>query len=233
MLPKNWLLHLLGTISALATMSVSGQTVYVNFGETAIADTGWNTMAIGSLNTPISLIDSTGGSTSATMTKTAEFVWFNSAGYLGGDIGDFVANAVKDSLYAQTNTSPSPQIVFGGLDSSLTYDFTLFAHRNSSSNDRSGLYELSGANTGSVTINGNGSNTTADTVMGIIPDTMGQITLDISGGLSNDSGFYYLNALSFTVSGSAVPEPGSLSMIIGLLGLGWVWIFHKRNIRVR
>lgn len=208
-----------------------GQIILVNLGNTTLTDTGWNTLIQDTtydtfVPQTINLIDSTGASTGASMLMTDSF-WNHNESGLFSSIEEFIQPAAQGSLFVGS-AKPTAQVTFSGLDTNLSYDFKFFAHRSSVTNDRSGLYTLTGANSDSVIINGNGLNLSTNSISGITPNASGVIILDIAMGDTNEAGFAYLNAMSITAV-SAVPEPSTYALIVGLSLLGGVWL--RRRIR--
>lgn len=138
--------------------------------------------------------------------------------------------ATKDTLYGHTGewSGQAPveiiRLVLSNLNPSEQYTFDLFASRMSVSDNREALYTITGANSGTASLDA--GNNTADyvTIAGIIPDANNQILIDISKGTFNTNspqGFFYLGILEI----NAVPEPAALS----LLGLGGLGLLRRRR----
>ncbi|MEI6193380.1 MAG: PEP-CTERM sorting domain-containing protein [Verrucomicrobiota bacterium] len=143
-------------------------------------------------------------------------------------LGDFaVANATGDYFF----TTTSGAFVLGGLNPSLTYNFTFFGSRNTSGN-RTTTYSATGvsgtATTSALTTSGTGvgtggyagNNNTTVSLLGIVPDSGGYINLAYNAA---SGGFGYLNAMSIEI----VPEPSSLA----LFGLGFAGLIVVRRLR--
>ena len=134
-----------------------------------------------------------------------------------GDAAMFDAMATRDSLYGCTGewygqTQPTAGVRLTGLDPSLTYDFTIFASRLGTSDNREAQYDITGLNSGMTYLNSVGNSSEVALILGITPTPTGEITIDVQPGPNNNNslGFYYLGAIKMNI----VPEPASLSLLL-------------------
>jgi hypothetical protein len=214
-----------------AVQSASAATVFYDFGDSAQQTPGnYNNVSV-SPPTSLSLlnsVDSTGASTGITVEVSGFFNGSNQNGPVmpTGDAAIFSGQATRDNAFGHAAAfgnnplTPMGTVVFGGLDASgaTAYDFTFFASRTGVTDNREALYSLSGANSGSTTLNASANTSQVATAAGIIPNGAGVITLNVSPGTNNNSAsqFYYLGAVRLE-SSPAIPEPTSL-VIAGLAG---------------
>lgn len=114
----------------------------------------------------------------------------------------FPASATRDSLFGNTEvfnglTNVFPRFQLGGLDRSMTYDFTFFASRAGVSDNRETEYTVSGANTGFAVLNAANNATNTATVHGITPNGDGEVFISLAPTTNNNSPshFTYLGVL--------------------------------------
>jgi hypothetical protein len=223
-----------------AVQSASAATVFYDFGDSAQQTPGnYNNVTVNPPNDTLNLlnsIDSTGASTGITLAMSGFFTGSNQNGPTTptGDAAIFSGQATRDNAFGHAAAfgvnplTPMGTVVFGGLDGSgaTAYDFTFFASRTGVSDNREALYSLTGANSGSTTLNASGNTSQVATAAGIIPTSAGVITLNVSPGANNNSAsqFYYLGAIRLE-SSPAIPEPTSLA-IAGLAGAAL--LFRRR-----
>ncbi len=114
-----------------------------------------------------------------------------------------------------------------GLDQGLSYSFDIFASRAVSNETRETDYTLTGANSGSATLDVANNADNSVVISGITPDSNGTISLRLESGDTNDSGpdYYYINAMKIT----AIPEPSSLALILGSLSMLAVFTARRRK----
>lgn len=192
--------------------------------------TNWNHIVdVPTIDFP-DLVDLDGNSTGISLTTDDANPFhsnYNGSGTstLSGDAAAwFPTSVTAHSLFASTDEwvgeiTPMVIWVFSGLDAGVAYDFRFFASRSNVTDIRDATYSLVGANSGSADLNSSNNTTDIAAVLGILPDTNGEITLTVTPGPNNDSDveFYYLGAMRVDY----VPEPASAALIGlgGLLGL--------------
>ncbi|MGD8453814.1 MAG: PEP-CTERM sorting domain-containing protein [Phycisphaerae bacterium] len=144
-----------------------------------------------------------------------------------GDAAIFDPQATRDSLYGCTQpwyeqVQPTAGFRLTGLDPALTYDFTIFASRMGSSDNREAQYDITGMNAGSAVLESVGNTSNVVVISGISPTPTGEITVDVQPGPNNNNsyGFYYLGAMKMDV----VPEPATLTLLL----LGGVAVLRRR-----
>jgi len=167
---------------------------------------------------------------------------FNNGGLLNPDpalLGEFASkNAVGDYFFINKPFTAGQQgiasMTFYGLDTSLTYDFKIFATRAENqvriteytiidiNGTHTLLYQTSGAGIGAGGYNGN--NDEFATFSGIVPNEFGEITLTVRVAQSD---FAYIGALQLT----AVPEPSQLALLA--FGAGCLVVFTIRRRRAQ
>lgn len=218
---------------------LGAQTILIDFGDestqtTGLADT-WNNahlgiLAAGDTGTLFAdLKDSTNTGTGITLNITNAFDGRNAAGIDTGT-PPYATTATEDSFYTATataSTSPGDGLgifEFTELDSSKTYDFTMFASRMITSDNRETEYALLGANSETVYLNA--ANNTANTITasGISPTDLGVITLTVQAGSNNESDYSYIGVVKITV----IPEPGSMALLFGAVATGFVTLRRRR-----
>jgi hypothetical protein len=164
---------------------------------------------------------------------------FNNGGLVNPSsslLGDFAStNATGDYFFFNHSDPLAPASVsmtFTGLDISLSYNFKIFATRDTmevrksqySITDVNGLHtftlQTSGAGIGAGGANGN--NNTFATFTNIVPGPGGTITLSLTNAAT--SGFAYVGALQLT----AVPEPGSVGVMFAI-GCAGLVVLHRRK----
>lgn len=214
---RPWLAALLVTLAAGASSSAA--VILIDVGNTTgPAGTGWNTIsAINATNQ--SLLDTLGASTGITWTSTGfDGASANTSGDFTGDaLAAFGSNinASRDYFFGNTPTNPNPIVTFSGLDTSMTYTFTVFGGRWTIANTRSADYTVTGNGPG-TTLYLDASNNTGNviTFSNVTPTSGGTITLSMfraSDNNSNPNYYTYLNAIKI----ESIPEPTALVLIGG------------------
>jgi len=134
----------------------------------------------------------------------------------------YPANATYDNFFLQ-GAAPTASFVLNGLDVNGTYDFTFYGSRINVSNNRETRYTASGLNTGfaDLQVANNVDNTVS--VLGIVPNATGEITISIERTVNNNSGFGYLTLMEMTV----VPEPTTAMLLVA--GSALLLLFRRRN----
>jgi hypothetical protein len=145
-------------------------------------------------------------------------------------LGDLAtANATNDFYYIQGGVN-SATITLSNLNTSLTYNFQLFATREAA-DTRTTIYSITDINgthtfnlqtsgTGAGSGTNTGNNDTLATFNGIVPTVGGAITLTVS----RPDSFAYIDAAKIT----AVPEPGALGLVAAATMFGGVFL-RRRN----
>lgn len=196
----------------------------------------WNNLPSGSSFTNFVTISNTASAWSLTFTSNV--------GYGGGtwapspttNLGVFnVATATTDGIYyVTTDTNYPTGITFrlGGLDTSKSYNFDLYAGRDAT-NTRITKYTVTGTNSanGTLTTSGTGigiggsnyNNFEFLSLSNIVPNGSGQIFVNLEG---TTGGFGYLNAMQVT----AVPEPAT-SALVALSSLVFAGYILRRRAR--
>lgn len=150
----------------------------------------WNRIGSHTDSTPRSLLDAAGSSAAGySLTLTDAFSGVRSGN--GHALGGFPPDA-EDTLYH----GPA-QMVLGGLDPALSYDFTFLARRGtvSAGYDYSGTYLFSGAGTPVTNVVDAAKNQAYSVVEGVVPDGGGTITLSVLNGPGAGIDFPVLNLL--------------------------------------
>jgi predicted esterase len=181
----------------------------VDFGPAATTTTGgddsantWNNLTSHSLNSTLSLVDSTGATTGIGVTVTDPFAGNQSTGSTTPTA--YVPDAVRDSFYF--DNGQSPQLTLTGLDPTKTYDFKFLGSRMSGDGlVRSTRFTVQGFGSAVAVVSDatNNSGTVAE-VTGILPTAGGEITIDLAKNTvaplvnNTSSGVGYLGVLEIT-----------------------------------
>lgn len=205
--------------------------VYFDFGDEPYP-TGGNCNNLDWHQNPIAdCIDDTGASTGIGLTVHDAF-YTTSANNNGtqsptGDAAMFDAQTTRDSLYGCTEpwydqTQPTIGVTLTGLNPALTYDFTLFASRLGTSDNREAQYDAMGLNSGTALLNSVGNVSEVAIIAGISPTPAGEIMVEAQPGPNNNNsyGFYYWGAMKVDI----VPEPASLALLL----LGGAALLRRR-----
>lgn len=172
-------------------------------------DRYWNnvTTAIGSDDAGVlaGLVTPDGTPTGAALEMIARFNGANTSGSSAATV--FPTTATQDSLFGNTEvfnglSDVLPSFKLTGLNPEAMYDFEFYGARTGVSDNRETRFTLTGENTGSADLDtaNNVDNTTE--VVGIRPDSSGEIRIDIAPGPNNNNGshFTYLGAMDVTWS---------------------------------
>lgn len=229
---------MLGTALAVGLMAgAQATTIFIDFGAdgTTTTTSGWNnvtaTLGAAAGNSLPNLVSSTSAGTGISLTIVSRFNGANTNGLSGG-FGSYPGTATNDSLYGNTESfggGPNmfPAFRLSGLVVGQTYDFKFFAARTGVAgtppDNRETQYTLTGATTGSVTLNATNNTTGATVEYSLTPNANGEILINIGPGANNNNSnhFTYLNVLEI----NTVPEPGSLA----LAGLGGLLLLRRRR----
>ncbi|RZK64037.1 MAG: DUF4886 domain-containing protein, partial [Pedobacter sp.] len=179
--------------------------VLVDFGNAAPSPS-WNQMAGFTVNSKINLKDSLNVFVGMALTVTQRFNAINTDGARATTTPlNMPQNVSSQSFYGNSKgvfngiTTPQGVIEISGLINTLTYNFSFFGSRAASDN-RETKYTLTGANTGSGSLNPSSNSTAIATVNNIRPNAEGKIILTVTSGTANLSanGWFYLNAAKIT-----------------------------------
>lgn len=226
-------------LAFLGAINLGAQIIYINFGSNVVSTPGWNSTTLKQTVSgwqdlaviPVALVDSTGADSGVFMTPTLPYWDSNDGGYAGGAVGDFVAEATATTLYHQVGgsvTGTRPLYEFSGLNPTSTYTFEVFGSR-AGGTTRSAIYIFTGTNSGSDELNASFNSSQTAIVAGISPTSGGVISFESDFGSDSDSGWHYINAMKITeVAGSAVPEPSTYALLLGVGVCGFL-VLRRRN----
>lgn len=171
--------------------------------------TGWNNFTGMTGNYSISLVDSTGAGTGASLriantTVYELFTATNTSGTTASPL--YPVNATKDSFYydkAGDGTFRKPKLKLTGLDPDTVYDFNFFGSRTAGVTPaliRSTKFTVTGANSGNDTNDATDNTGDVATVEGISPNGSGEISISLEKAADNNSstGVGYLNVIEIT-----------------------------------
>jgi hypothetical protein len=183
-------------LSVLAFLAANAQTVRTLYID-PISNNGpanWNNLSFVGTGTVL-LKDSLTNATAVRATVTVPLVGSNAntATSPTGDAEEFTP-AGANSVYGN-NTKPYGEVVFSNLYANVAYTFTFYASRVGVSDVRTALYTVTGANSGSVTLDAANNSTQVATVSDIYPRADGTLTLRIAEGAGNTPHLYYLTAM--------------------------------------
>lgn len=216
-------------MSAPIVVDIAGSGVASNLqGTTADGTRTIRYNAIGANSSVGNMTDINGNRTGIAITWVAGKASANNsvaAGYFTGPATTIFPDGAARSFIG--STTPKNNFMrwrFDGLDLGASYDFAFLSAREGTGNATT-VFTVLGANTVSGSINAKGNTGTLLNVAGALPDQYGSLELVVTFASSNTGTFTYFNALQMTevpaVSGSAsaVPEPGSLGLLLlsGLL----------------
>ena len=200
-------------IAITFTSFAQNEITYIDFGNANSTTEGLNyNNVVNTTNSQtgitISLINSEGTLTGAVLEVTDGFHLNNTAGTQTPDTSlPFSISATRDSFYGETSefngvTESTGGFTITGLDITKFYSFSVFASRNSVSDNREALYTITGLTTKTATLDA--ANNTANTadIFNVSPSLSGVITLQAEPGPNNNNnnGFYYLGAIEMTTS---------------------------------
>ncbi|WP_309399723.1 PEP-CTERM sorting domain-containing protein [Cerasicoccus maritimus] len=224
----------LSIIASLAMPSlVMAQTILINYTNSSNTVTGqpetWNNYTGTPQGSSIAnLVDINGSLTGISMETTNAFAGVNSSGTTSAS-APYPSTATGTSFYDANDQWTNPGdamgvLEFSGLDVNKTYSFTLYASRITSE-DRSTLYTLQGANSGSDTLNPSDNVTNTVLISDIAPTAGGIITLTVTPGATNanSNDFIYLGVAEI----SAIPEPSTIAL--GMAGIAFVGSIYWRR----
>jgi|26BtaG_2_1085354.scaffolds.fasta_scaffold03116_2 hypothetical protein len=192
---------------ATFTMTVQSQQVFLfdlnhNNSELNRTEGNWNNHLASAMTTDISnFINDQGVASTYSFGVTDDFVSANNNGTTSPDpsIG-FPATATIDSYYVQNGSNETGAFTFSGLNTSMYYQFEIFASRVGVTDNRQAQYTATGANTGIAYLDGGNNTANTTTIVNIQPDATGNIVLALQKGPenTNGSGFCYIGAIKMT-----------------------------------
>jgi hypothetical protein len=106
----------------------------------------------------------------------------------------YPVTAQNDTMYVSA-TYPVAQVLLSGLNPAQTYDFTFYASRTSSGN-RTSVYTINGFST---SLNASDNTTQTASLLNLVPNGFGQLTLNVSIG--SGATFGYLGVMTITTPG--------------------------------
>ncbi len=109
----------------------------------------------------------------------------------------FPQNATRDSLYGNTQSwngfgDVAPSFKLTRLDRERTYNFTFYASRLGVSDVREANYTVTGANSASVAYDAANNIDNVATVVGIAPDSLGEITISLAPTDRNNNSYHFI-----------------------------------------
>ncbi len=205
----------------LATSSLAN-TLLFDFGNTARqTNPGWNNV-VPATTILFSTFDSGNNLTPVGFEITDTFFQTGEPSQLGtespsGDAAAYPVTATDDYFFGHTTpfagADPNPlgQFRLFNLDPTRTYDFTFFASRTGVTDIRDATYSVAGATSDAVSLNASNNDSEVVRVMGMAPNAMNEIFVDVTPGPNNDNnnGFYYLNLMQV----DSVPEPSLFGLM--------------------
>lgn len=180
--------------------------VLVDFGN-ATPSPSWNQMSGFTQGSKINLKDSLNVFVGMSLTILERFNNINTNGAINTTTSLNMPNNVSARNFYGNARGPifggvvTPQgvIEVAGLIKTLTYNFSFFGSRAASDN-RETKYTVTGANTGSASINTASNSTDVATINNIQPNADGKIIISVTAGDNNltTNGWFYLNAAKIT-----------------------------------
>jgi len=197
----------------MSYVSFAQQYTYVDFGINTNTTSGnWNNVAVvnaaSASGITLALIDDAGASTGVTLTVDDAFNTVNTGGNAAPDPSlPFPSSAAADSFFGntvvfQSATEPTGGFTLTGLDPTKYYSFSIFASRNSVSDNREAIYTVAGSSASVGALNASNNTMNTATVMNIQPNGSNAIVFTAAPGPNNNnsSGFYYLGAIEMITS---------------------------------
>ncbi|MBO3097777.1 T9SS type A sorting domain-containing protein [Gelidibacter pelagius] len=192
---------------AILSTTVQSQQVFLfdlnhNNSELNRTEGNWNNHLASAMTTDITnFINDQGVASTYSFGVTDSFVAANNNGTTSPDpsIG-FPATATIDSYYVQDGSNETGAFTFSGMNTSMYYQFEIFASRMSVSDNRQAQYTATGANTGIAYLDGGNNTANTTTIANIQPDASGNIVLALQKGPenTNGAGFCYIGVIKMT-----------------------------------
>ena len=109
----------------------------------------------------------------------------------------FPANATRDSLYGNTESwgglaDVAPRFKLTGLNPERVYNLTFYGSRLGVSDIREAGYTIVGESTTLVTLDAGNNIDAVATAVGIVPDAMAEITIDLAPTANNNNGYHFI-----------------------------------------
>ena len=167
----------------------------------------WNNFQDAGIGTLADIISDAGAASTFDMAVTDAFVSSNGTGTTAptGTHG-FPATATKDSFYIQDGANNFGEITISSLNPANTYSFVIFASRAGVADTRIAKYTLTGANSGTATLDA--ANNTANTcsVLNIQPTAAGVIVLKLEKDAASTGAYAYLGCMKMTETAVTPPQ---------------------------
>ena len=162
----------------------------------------WNQVHANTANSMASLITSIGDVSGYKIVVERSLnsgLNYNATGSPTGAAGEFSPMG-NQNVYGANGTYSQGVLSLSNLNPSHLYDFTFFASRMSVSDNREGLYTVSGVNSGSATLDAANNTSNVCTVAGIKPTAQGEIAITLQSGDNNttSAGYFYLGAFKIS-----------------------------------
>ncbi|WP_269542598.1 hypothetical protein [Cerasicoccus fimbriatus] len=173
-------------------------TLYIDFGSSSYptADAGWNNITTSAIGVNYDLIDYASHVDShVDLSFQSGFDGINSSGSNAAN-GDFTAEAMKDSFYANNGTRPV--IELSGLHPDQSYTLTFSASRmTGNATDPSRTTHVTAYGEAKTTAILDAANNTSviSVLSGVFPDHLGKIRLEFQEDRSSRGDWFYLGAL--------------------------------------
>ena len=184
---------------------------------------GWNDLGLYYTLTA-GLMDTDGNDSGIIVKTIAEFSSGSDCGHSTTDTELNIPSTASVSALWGYNVGEIPgqppkdfaKLSFQHLNKALAYDFTFFASREYTTDNRETQFTLAGSNTKTVVVDASNNRNKTVTISDIYPDADGNITLTVQAGLNNNSPHrqYYLNA--FRISAHSVEQTEVLEQYSGL-----------------
>ncbi|MBN2561069.1 MAG: hypothetical protein JXQ75_09085, partial [Phycisphaerae bacterium] len=109
----------------------------------------------------------------------------------------FAPNATRDSLYGNTESwgglaDVAPRFKLTGLNPERVYNFAFYGSRLGVSDIREAGYTIVGESTTVVTLDAGNNIDAVATAVGIVPDAMAEITIDLAPTANNNNGYHFI-----------------------------------------
>lgn len=191
------------------TTTTLSNDINIDFG-TGDSSPLWNNISSFALGSSITeLIDNNGKGTGITITINDAFGGINSNGpTLVGTQLNLTDNVSKDSFWGNASgvfsgkSEPTAGFLLSGLNVAQEYDFSMFAARSGSTDNRETSFTISGEEEQTVFLNASNNTTEFASVKRMKPKDDGTVSIKLGAGSNNTNEykFYYINAMRITPS---------------------------------